>query len=300
MNYEQKAISLSNEQKRILTAGGYNVSGPVKGSYCYELTALRGKEKVKVLTYFSLKGNKILLQGNKESEIYNDIHRLIFGESLFTADDETIEPDVYIGTDESGKGDYFGPLVTAGVYVDKNVSEQLKKVGVKDSKVLTEFAIRKLESDIKSISGGKFNIVVINPEKYNALYDKFGNLNKLLGWAHARVLENLLSIQEADTAISDKFGDERYIIISLQSKGKQLRLLQYHRAEKYTAVAAASILARGRMLNWFEAAGKKYGMEIPKGASPAVEAAAKKIKEKYGDDVLYQLTKKHFKTTNRI
>ena len=195
MNTEEKAKNLTAEHKRILSERGFSVSESQKGNYFYEITVSAGSEKVKVLTYFSSKGNKVLLQGNKESGIYKEIYRLLFGDSLFAGEpEELIEPDTYIGTDESGKGDFFGPLVTAGVYVDKNISAELKRAGVKDSKMLTDFSIRKMEAFIKTTAAGKFNIVVINPEKYNELYEKFGNLNKLLGWAHARVLENILSI----------------------------------------------------------------------------------------------------------
>jgi ribonuclease HIII len=297
---EEKAKLLTDDYKERLISEGFSVSDSVRGSYSFEIVINSGSERIKLLTYFSSKGNKTLLQGNKDSDLYKQVNRIIFGELLFGSSEEINEPENYIGTDESGKGDFFGPLVTAGVYADENIRKKLLAVGVKDSKMLSTSAIISIDEKIKAIHGIKYNIVVINPEKYNILYDKFKNLNRLLGWAHARVLENILAVQDSPAAISDKFGDERFIIASLQAKGKNLNLLQYHKAEKYTAVAAASILARRRMLSWFEIQNNKYGFMIPKGSSGLVEQAAKKIKTEYGIEELDQLIKKHFKTSQKL
>ena len=107
-------------------------------------------------------------------------------------ENEIDEPFNYIGTDESGKGDFFGPLVVAGVLGDKQSLIELKKIEVKDSKELTDSVINKLAGRIKNLVKGKYEIIAINPAKYNELYSKIGNLNRLLGWAHAKVLENIL------------------------------------------------------------------------------------------------------------
>jgi len=253
------------------------------------------------LIYFGKKGNNTVLQGNKELKFYQQVYNIIFGENLFSINTPAlIEPESYIGTDESGKGDYFGPLVVAAVFTDPSVSKKLIAIGVKDSKELTEYAISSIAYRIKKLEGCVFNVIVISPEKYNLLYNKMGNLNRMLGWAHAKVLENILDVKNAPEAISDKFGNEKYIQNSLQEKGRKLILHQVTKAEKYTAVAAASILARDSFNKWFLRANKKLKIELPKGASMKVENKAKYIVNKYGNKALIKLVKLHFKTTKKL
>jgi ribonuclease HIII len=216
------------------------------------------------------------------------------------AENDFPEPLHYIGTDESGKGDYFGPLVVAGVIVDSVTAVQLKKIGVKDSKLLSDDIIKKLSPLIKKIVDNKFDIIVITPKTYNSLHAKMKNVNKILGWSHAKVIENLLAKEDVKDAISDKFGNERLIKDSLQEKGKKINLMQFTKAEKYTAVAAASILARNRFSEWFTEQSEKNNLMLPKGASKIVDNALKDIKEKYGVGILNEIAKVHFKTTNKL
>jgi ribonuclease HIII len=299
-DFEIQAESEIKEDLRILKNSGYDASLPEKGNYCITTTISGNSEKVKLLVYYGKKGIKKVLQGNRDSEFFKEINQLLFNELQFE-NKEFEEPHEYIGTDESGKGDYFGPLVIAGVLVDDAKKRKLNEIGVRDSKLISHNSISKLSDSIKRISGSdSFNIVVINPPRYNELYDKFRNLNKLLAWGHAKVLENILSMNEAGTAVSDKFGDEKLIIHSLQEKGKQLELYQFHRAEKYTAVAAASILARDRFNYWFDAKEKELKTVLPKGSSDKVTQTAKLIKSQYGEEFLQQLTKTHFKTSGKL
>ncbi len=279
----------------------YSVSEIEKKQYNFEITVKENYDQLKVLVYFGAKGIKTVLQGNAEKKIYKEINSLIFGEQIkLNSSQEVIEPENYIGTDESGKGDYFGPLVVCGVLADKKSLVELKKIGVKDSKELSDNLIKKLSTNIKEIVGSKFSLVIINPEKYNQLHAKMKNVNRILGWAHAKVLENLLEKYEAKEAISDKFGDENYIKNSLQKESKNILLHQLTKAERFTAVAAASILAREKFCDWFDVQKIKYGFELPKGASSIVENTASSIKEKYGLEKLNELVKLHFKTTLKI
>ncbi len=284
----------------ILERNGYKSTQPQKGNYCFEISLIQDREKIKLLVYYGKKGIKKVLQGNRDSKLYKQIYELIFDELPF--EEETfIEPEEYIGTDESGKGDYFGPLVIAGVFIDENKKKKLDELGVRDSKLIPHNAINKLSISIRRISEiDSYNIVIINPSKYNELYEKFGNLNKLLAWGHAKVLENILAKKDVLIAISDKFGDEKLITNALQEKGKKLELYQFHKAEKYTAVAAASILARDRFNDWFEKKKEELKIELPKGASEKVAETARQIKEKYGEEFLQQLTKTHFKTSRQL
>lgn len=284
-----------------LTVDGFNLSSVSENDYNFSVNILTAKNEVKLLVYFGKKGVKKVLQGNKETEFYHKINDLIFGKKLFGFEENKIdEPSNYIGTDESGKGDYFGPLVVAGVLADKQSLFELKKIGVKDSKELTDPAINKLAIRIKILVKGRYEIIAINPAKYNELYSKIGNLNKLLGWAHAKVLENILEKHKVNEAISDKFGDEKLIMNSLQKKGQKLILHQYTKAERFTAVAAASILARAKFNYWFIIMNKKYNVQLPKGASNKVEISAKEIINNFGRDELKNLVKLHFKTTKKI
>ena len=198
-----------------------------------------------------------------------------------------------IGTDESGKGDYFGPLVAAGIYVDEKSSKLLNSEGVRDSKKLSDKKNLELAQKIMSISNGKFSIIEISPEKYNDLYEQFikekKNLNTLLAWGHAKAIEELLSKVDCDTAIADQFADERFIQSKLQERGKKLNLIQMHKAEQNIAVAAASILARARFLEKLSKLSAEYKIDLPKGVSAGVVNNAKKIFREYGEKHLRRL-----------
>jgi ribonuclease HIII len=213
-------------------------------------------------------------------------------------------PLPYIGTDESGKGDYFGPMVIAGVLLDSQTKPKLETLGVKDSKLLSDTRCRELAAKIREICKGKYEEVELPPERYNELYDSFQregkNLNYLLAWGHARAIESLLDRFSCDYAVADQFGDERYILSKLMEKGKKLKLVQLPKGEKYPAVAAASILARDRFLARLERLGQEYGVELPKGASEVVVTAAKRIVEKKGSAELRKLVKLHHRTTGKV
>jgi ribonuclease HIII len=203
----------------------------------------------------------------------------------------------WIGTDESGKGDYFGGLVVAAVAVDEATAVKLKDLGVKDSKKLSDSRARSLSESIQEACS--FSVVVVSPPKYNELYSKLRNLNRLLGWGHARAIENLLNEVECGTVISDKFGDERFIERALMTKGKQVKLIQRHGAEDDIAVAAASIVARHKFLQNLEELSEQIGMQLPKGAGQPVDDAARLLIEKHGKDFLQKVAKVHFKTTQK-
>ena len=204
----------------------------------------------------------------------------------------------WIGTDESGKGDYFGPLVIAGVYIDNELVPKLESYKVRDSKKISDRIILDLDYRIRSLCD--YSVVVIGPEKYNLLYLKMKNLNKILAWGHARAIENILLNRECDKVISDQFGDERFIQNALMEKGKRIKLIQMPRAEADLAVASASIVARAEFLRGMEKLSKNCGMALPKGASPSVEEAAKRIIVDRGEGELDKYVKLHFKNTRNV
>lgn len=279
---------------------GFSPGKIEKLDYHFEFSVARNKDRVKIQVYFGKKGVKTILQGDQNSDLYIQLYNDINSNLFAIEKKEFDEPLNYIGTDESGKGDYFGPLVVAGVAVDQENIKYLKTLGVKDSKELSDSAIKKVASEIRKISSIKSNVISIYPKKYNELYSRVGNVNMILGWAHAKVIENILENFSVEEVISDKFGDEKYIANSLQEHGKKITLHQVTKAERYTAVAAASILARDRFNSWFKHETHKLGFELPKGASESCEAAAKQIIVKIGNHSLKDFAKLHFKNTNRL
>jgi ribonuclease HIII len=203
-----------------------------------------------------------------------------------------------IGTDEAGKGDYFGPLVCAACYVDGATSERLESAGVKDSKRLSNKRVQEIAIKIKTIC--PHNIVAIGPSKYNDLYAKMKNLNRLLAWAHARTIENILAEVNCQNVLTDQFGDERLVLSALQDKGKKVNLIQRTKAEQNQAVAAASILARDGFLSRMAALSKEFGMTIPLGAGAPVDEALAKFVKMHGREKLGLVAKIHFRNTSKV
>ncbi|MCX7973581.1 MAG: ribonuclease HIII [Candidatus Aminicenantes bacterium] len=203
-----------------------------------------------------------------------------------------------IGTDESGKGDYFGPLVVAGIYLPEGQDEVLRELGVRDSKRISDQKVKELASIIKK--GYVQATVTIGPARYNELYERMRNLNRLLAWAHARVIEDLLSQVPCSLVITDQFGDEFYIRQALMKLGQKVELIQRVKAEEDVAVAAASILARAEFLNRLEKLSQEVGLELPKGSSPLAEKIGFELVSRFGQDILNKVAKKHFKLTAKI
>jgi ribonuclease HIII len=212
----------------------------------------------------------------------------------------------WIGSDESGKGDYFGPLVACAVYADDRILGLLAALGVQDSKRLTDVQNRRLAGEVRAVCDPGYAEVVVPPERYNALYEQFRregkNLNTLLAWGHARAIETVLQRVPCENVIVDQFADARYIRSRLQGREAtgHLNIVQLPRAEANLAVAAASVLARDRFLGWLEQAGRSLGKPLPKGASSQVEAAARALVAAHGADALGRAAKLHFKTTERV
>ena len=261
------------------------------------------KEKLSVAVYE--KGPKVVVQG-KETEDF--VRFYLEPEILKEARvgyEEVLNPTMFephFGIDESGKGDFFGPLVIAGVYVDREIARQLLALGVTDSKKIgSDNRIHQLADEIGLTPGLAANVVLIGPEKYNSLYEKFGNLNDLLAWGHARVIENLL-LQRPDCkrSLSDKFANERVIQRALLKQAREIQIDQQTKAESDIAVAAASILARERFVRWMESRGRALGIVLPKGVSAAVKSAARAVVEKAGRDSLRTVAKMHFRTSAEV
>ena len=261
------------------------------------------KNKLSVAVYE--KGPKVLVQGKGVEEFVTfELEPKILGEAKLGYE-EVHSPEMFqshFGVDESGKGDFFGPLVIAGVYVDRGIARKFVDAGVQDSKRIgSDARIRGLSETIRKTAGGLMETVLIGPQRYNELYEKFGNLNKLLGWGHARVIENLLGKKpDCPRALSDQFADARVVEQSLLRHGRKIDIQQRTRAESDIAVAAASILAREGFINWLERRGKELGVRLERGVSENVKEIAKKLVEMSGPQALREVAKVHFRTAHEI
>jgi ribonuclease HIII len=202
----------------------------------------------------------------------------------------------HIGVDESGKGDFFGPLVIAACFVGPEHLAELE--GVKDSKKLTDPIAIRLAARIKSVC--PHSVVALGPSKYNELYSKFNNLNSLLAWGHARAIENVLEVQPAKLVISDQFASGGLAVKrALFEKGKQVEFRSMVRAEADIAVAAASILARAEFLYRLKKLSEEFGIDLPKGATVVI-GPGKRFVQMHGPAALSQVAKMHFKTSGQV
>lgn len=268
----------------------------------YTLFAAK-KGKLNVTVYE--KGPKVLIQG-KETEdfIRFTLEPEVIGEAKLGYE-EVLDPDKFsphFGIDESGKGDYFGPLVIAGAYTDGVIARRLIDAGIMDSKRVTSPArIRKLAAIIRETPGCTTAVVAIGPERYNEMFASFKNLNRLLAWGHARAIESLAEKRpNCPRALSDQFARAEVLERALKQKGLTIHLEQRTKGESDTAVAAASILARERFIDWMDKTSAAGGVQLPLGASDAVVQAAREIIAKHGPDALGKVAKLHFKTTHRV
>jgi len=301
-------MDIYNSIKSNLTQKGFNVSEYSAIDYGIQFNIFISGWTGLLRVYQNKKGAiKVDYSQLKNNDKIFEIQNLIEGKHHVNNLQNATIPSLgfpIIGTDESGKGDYFGPLVSAGVYVDKNSAIRLKSLGIKDSKLLSDSKVLELSQKILNICKGQYSIIEVSPEKYNDLYEQFQkekkNLNTLLAWGHAKAIEEILNKVECKLAIADQFADEKFIMSKLQEKGRNLILTQVHKAEQHIAVAAASVLARARFLMKLKKLSEDIGINLPKGASQSVTTCAQKIVNERGKDTLRQVAKLHFKITANI
>lgn len=263
------------------------------------------KAKINIAVYE--KGPKVVIQGKGTGEFVEfRLEPEILSEARLGYE-EVHDPEMFaphFGIDESGKGDFFGPLIIAGVYVDRELVQALMKSGIQDSKRIgSDARIRSLSDQIREITGGRgISIVEISPAKYNELYEKIGNLNQLLAWGHARVIENLLDQRpDCPRALSDQFANPALIKRALMTKGRAIQLDQRTKAESDLAVAAASILARERFIDALQKLGRRFGTAtLPRGVSATVKSTARDLVGQHGSSVLREVAKTHFKTAAEV
>lgn len=258
-------------------------------------------------THFSAKGvgvsctlylsGKLVVQGKEAGpflEFY--LEPEILHTFSHTHPEATLQVDLTprIGMDESGKGDFFGPLAIAGVYAADDEVVELARMGVCDSKTLSDSAVGRLAPAIEKLC--LHHAVVISPSRYNEMYESFRNLNQLLAWGHATVMEQLVMKSGCQNVILDQFAYGHVMETALKRQKLEISLTQRHRAEEDVVVAAASILARHHFLKSLQELSRRYEITLPKGASPAVIQAGRQFVTRYGSEELPHVAKMHFKT----
>jgi ribonuclease HIII len=264
------------------------------------------KDKLNVVFYES---GKLVLQGKGTQEFIEFVLEPEILKEARLGYEAVLNPELLLprlGVDESGKGDFFGPLCVAGVYVNESVVKAWKDAGVRDSKNIgSDKKIKELAELIRETPGCITTVVPIGNEAYNRLYAKMKSVNTLLAWGHARVIENLMGQKhrmkpEPVRAISDQFAASKQTVAgALMALGREIELVQKHRAEEDLAVAAASILARHEFVTRLGALEKQFEIKLPRGASAAVDAAAKEFIAKHGVGNLPKVAKMHFRTALR-
>lgn len=207
-------------------------------------------------------------------------------------------PQSWIGIDETGKGDFFGPLVTCAVRVELSDLPWLDELGVGDSKGINDREIERLAPLLRKAL--PFHEVVLMPEKYNELYERFSNLNKLLAWSHAAAAETVLDNAPAELVLSDQFAKQEIVPRYFKGAGKSVRYAQRTRAESDAAVGCASIIARATFLSRMRALEREIGMKLHRGAGPPVIAVGRRYVERRGFDQLGRVAKLHFKTLEKL
>lgn len=232
--------------------------------------------------------------------------------------EEVLNPNLvapHAGSDESGKGDYFGPLVVCCCYTDEKLSAEMKKLGARDCKAMTDKAVLATGAKLRALLGSSgYSIVKFGPPAYNRLYAKMRNINRVLAWAHATALEELLEKRpNCPRVVIDQFArTETTITRALKPRGKKIVVEQHHKAESDIAVAAASVIAREIFLRDME----KMNLEvfgpppteegavvprIPIGSSdPRVRGVAEEMVKKNGPVWLMNHCKAHFQTTDKV
>src|SRR5205807_4243058 len=228
------------------------------------------KEKVNVVFYES---GKLVVQGKGTQDFVEFVLEPGILKQARLGYETVLNPELLLprlGVDESGKGDFFGPLCVAGVYVNEQVVSSWANMGIRDSKnISSDKRIRELAELIRDTPGCVSAVVPIGNEAYNRLYVKMRSVNTMLAWGHARVIENLMGQRHRMNppparAISDQFASDKATVAkALMSLGREIELVQKHRAEEDLAVAAASILARHEFVTRLGALEKQFDMALP-------------------------------------
>lgn len=265
------------------------------------------REKTQVVFYES---GKLVVQGKGTQEFVEFVLEPEILQEARLGYEAVLNPELLLprlGVDESGKGDLFGPLCVAGVYVNESVIQAWQDKDIRDSKhISSDRRIADLAEVIRKTPGCVTTVVPIGNEAYNRLRARMRTVNELLAWGHARVIENLMGQKHRMNpppvrAISDQFAANKATVgRALMSLGRTIELVQRHKAETDLAVAAASILARHEFVSRLARLSKNYGLTFPKGSSAAANEILHQFVAQHGTENLPKVAKMHFRTVEQL
>lgn len=283
-------LSLSSKLEEGLQSQGFTLTRPPYTVFSAQ------KGGISCTLYTS---GKLTVQGKGKDEfITYYLEPEILKTLSFSYPETEIDLTPRIGVDEAGKGDFFGPLCIGAVQADENGIKTLLKLGVRDSKQMSDKTMLSLAPKIREAVPTA--VIKISPAKYNEMYQSFQNLNHLLAWGHATAIAELVQKTGCQKALIDQFSKEALVEAALLKKGIQIEVGQRTRAEEDPVVAAASILARAAFVEGLEALSQQVNMNLPKGASSLVVKAGRELVGKQGRSILGQVAKLHFKTTQEV
>ncbi len=291
-------IQLTDEQmQRLKTYCSNQLWEPYKVDYAR--FAFKGNN-VNIVGYES---GKAVIQGKRTEEFITFVLEPQITQEIKFGYDEVLNPQFYephAGLDESGKGDLFGPLVSACVIADRDMIDAWIKAGLQDSKRITsDAAIFRLETIIRKTKGAVIKTTFVNMEKYNALYNKFGaNMNRLLAWMHAKSLASALADKRVPWAMLDQFSKQP--LVQEYFKNDDIDLRMETKAERDPVVAAASVIARAEFVRQLQKLSEEAGEKLSKGASALVKSQGKLLVQKFGKEALSHYAKLHFRTSMEI
>ena len=283
-------IKLKDRLKQDLEEQGFEFSTPA-----YTIFSAKKKN----LTVVLYQSGALLVQGKAKDEFIEFyLEPEILQSFTYTNPEMNVSMVARIGSDEAGKGDFFGPLCVASLYADEPGIKKLISLNVRDSKKMSDKSVLDMADKIK----GNFQLSLLRifPEKYNELYIKFKNLNTLLAWAHSTAIAQLFEKTSCKNVLVDKFANEAVLSSAIKRKNIEINLEQKTHAESDVVVAGASIIARAAFLKGLEELSDQYKIKLLKGASSAVIDLGKEFVKIHGSENLEKVAKIHFKTNEQI
>ncbi len=284
---------------------GLQLSSEKDIAYGVQLEFSAGKDTILLNVYYSEKKGISTVIGAKNGNPLKPALEKCLG--VRTVDEIIPQHDwqSWIGSDETGKGDYFGPLIVCGFYLELKDKDRLLKLGVCDSKKLKKTQIDSIAKQLYHDFAPNIECLVLKPKKYNELYASFAsqgkNLNDLLAWCHSKVLDNLIKRNlNPDGVFIDQFSPSRKASQMLRKLHPDLPVIERPDGEQDLAVAAASIVARYQLVQAFQSMHRFYKLKFPMGASKTVLQAAQEFVDGYAKDRLGEVAKLHFKTTKEL
>ena len=305
---------LTNDQQELLL--GVMVNGNYrKREVPYSLWSIEG-DRFNATLYAKEKHGrrKLCVQGAGAEDFVLFVLEPNVLQSASLGYETVLDPDLtapHAGCDESGKGDYFGPLVVCCAYTDEALYGRMHEMGVRDCKQMSNASVLSTGAKLRALLGpAGYAVVKLGPAAYNRLYAKIKNINRMLAWAHGTALEELLEKRPGcPRAVVDQFAPtESTILRALKARGKAIKVEQRHKAESDIAVAAASVIAREMFLRDIMKMGDEvFGppaegrADVPAGSSdPRVRELAEEMVRKEGPVWLMNHVKAHFQTTDKV